>query len=295
MSNVWEIQQRIKSVNETMHMTKAMKLISAARLRKARLQLESTTPYFGKVKETIADILRHSGSIESRYFDLRHEKPVRKKGYIVITGDKSLAGGYNHNIIKFAEEELEINPDALLMVAGDIGRQYFERHDFNVLRDFRYVVHNPTIYRAREISELVIDLFKRHELDEVDIIFTLMINTLHLEPVVMKLLPLDLETFYTKDDMINIDNEEYLYEPSPSAVLDILIPKYLKGIIYGTFVESFTSEQSSRMASMDSATESAEAIVQQLRLAYNQARQSEITQEISEIIGGAQALIMENL
>jgi F-type H+-transporting ATPase subunit gamma len=288
MENIREIQQRIRSINETMHMTKAMKLISAARLRRARQQLDVALPYFNKVRETIGDILRHSGGVNSKYFDLRHEKQIRKKGYVVIAGDKSLAGGYNYNIYKLVNSELEKNPDALLMVAGDVGRTYFERHNFNVLSEFRYTVHNPTIYRARDMAEDAVEVFRNHELDEIDLIFTQMVNTLNLKPTIMKLLPFELETFLNPGEVTTFDEEEMLYEPSYEAVLDVLIPKYLKGIIYGALVEAFNSEQSARMTTMDSASENAEKIIGRLRNEYNHARQGAITREISEIIGGAE-------
>jgi F-type H+-transporting ATPase subunit gamma len=286
-----EIKIRIKSIKETRQITKAMKLISAAKLKKARQQLELTLPYFNRVRTTIADILKHSGNIDSRYFDLRHQKPVRKKGYIIITGDKGLAGGYNHNVIKLAEDTIGSDKQALLMVAGFIGRNYFIRENYNVMQDFQYGVQNPTVFRAREIAETALQMFSRGEVDEVDLIFTEMVSAIKLDPVIMKLLPLDLESLV--EDVREFDtalDENMLYEPSPKAVFDVLIPKYVKGIIYGALVESFTSEQSARMTAMDSATANADEMIQKLDLFYNRARQAAITQEISEIVGGAAAI-----
>jgi F-type H+-transporting ATPase subunit gamma len=291
MANMREIKIRIKSIKETRQITKAMKLISAAKLKKARQQLELTLPYFNRVRTTIADILKHSGNIDSRYFDLRHQKPVRKKGYIIITGDKGLAGGYNHNVIKLAEDTIGSDKQALLMVAGFIGRNYFIRENYNVMQDFQYGVQNPTVFRAREIAETALQMFSQGEVDEVDLIFTEMVSAIKLDPVVMKLLPLDLESLV--EDVREFDtalDENMLYEPSPKAVFDVLIPKYVKGIIYGALVESFTSEQSARMTAMDSATANADEMIQKLDLFYNRARQAAITQEISEIVGGAAAI-----
>jgi F-type H+-transporting ATPase subunit gamma len=291
MANMREIKIRIKSIKETRQITKAMKLISAAKLKKARQQLELTLPYFNRVRTTIADILKHSGNIDSRYFDLRHQKPVRKKGYIIITGDKGLAGGYNHNVIKLAEDTIGSDKQALLMVAGFIGRNYFIRENYNVMQDFQYGVQNPTVFRAREIAETALQMFSQGEVDEVDLIFTEMVSAIKLDPVIMKLLPLDLESLV--EDVREFDtalDENMLYEPSPKAVFDVLIPKYVKGIIYGALVESFTSEQSARMTAMDSATANADEMIQKLDLFYNRARQAAITQEISEIVGGAAAI-----
>lgn len=290
MANMREIKLRIKSIKETRQITKAMKLISAAKLKKARQQLEETLPYFDKVKATIADILIRSGNMESAYFDVRNEKEGRKKGYVVMTGDKGLAGGYNHNIIKLAETQLESNPDALLFVPGHMGRNYFIRKNLNVVKDFDYPVQNPTVYRAREMAEAVIEMFRKGEIDEVYVIYTKMISSIKLEPQLMKLLPLELESLREDLKDVKVVGEGLSYEPSPQAVFDVLIPKYVKGIMYGALVEAFTSEQSARMTAMDNATSNADEMLQKLNLFYNRARQAAITQEISEIVGGAAAL-----
>jgi F-type H+-transporting ATPase subunit gamma len=294
MSSMREIKMRIKGIKQTRQITKAMKLISAAKLKKARQQLEQALPFFDKVKVTIADILMHSGNIDNIFFDTRNEKEGRKKGYIILTGDRGLAGGYNHNIIKLAEARLKEDPGATLFVAGHTGRNYFARRKYNLYKDFDYPVQDPTIYRAREVSELVLDLFKKGELDEVYLIYTHMLSTIKLEPQVMKLLPLELEAvkedikdFY---DISGKIDESLSYEPSPQAVYDVLVSKYVKGIVYGTFVEAFTSEQSARMTAMDNATSNADEMLQSLNLFYNRARQAAITQEISEIVGGAEAI-----
>ena len=293
MASMREIKLRIKSIKETRQITKAMKLISAAKLKKARKQLEQTLPYFDKVKSTIADILIHSGNIDNPYFDLRSDKKEKKTGFIVLTGDKGLAGGYNHNIIKLAESRINASPGSTLFVAGHMGRNYFSRKSFKMHEDFDYPVQNPTVYRAREIAEIVLELFSKGELDEVYIVYTLMVSTIKLVPQVMKLLPLELdalkEDIGLSEDNVKID-DMFNYEPSPKAVFDVLIPKYVKGIVYGALVEAFTSEQSARMSAMDNATSNADDMLQSLNLFYNRARQAAITQEISEIVGGAAAL-----
>ena len=297
MASMREIKLRMKSIKETRQITKAMKLISAAKLKKARQQLEQTLPYFNKVKRTIGDILIHSGNIENIYFDVRKDKADKKAGFIILTGDKGLAGGYNHNILKLAEEKIEESADSILFVAGHMGRNYFHRRNFNLYPDFDYPVQNPTVYRAREIADIILEQFRNGELDEVYLIYTLMVSTIKLVPQTLKLLPLDLDALAadvgygaisgTKD--VKID-EMFTYEPSVKAVFDVLIPKYVKGIIYGALVEAFTSEQSARMTAMDNATANADDMLQSLNLYYNRARQAAITQEISEIVGGAAAL-----
>ncbi len=291
-NNMREIKSHIKSINQMRQITKAMKLISTSKLKKARAQLEVTLPYFNKVKETIADILEHSGDVESKYFDLKEKKEGKKKAYIILTGDKGLAGGYNSNIIKLAERTIGKDKDnAVLLVAGISGRAYFVRKNYDVHTEFDYAVQNPTVYRAREITDIILDMYNKQEVDEVHIIYTEMVSAISLQPKVLKLLPIEISALREdiKDIEIKID-EKAKYEPSPSAVLDFLIPKYIKGIMYGVFVQAFTSEQNARMTAMDNATTNADDMLQKLNLYYNRARQAAITQEISEIVGGASAL-----
>lgn len=292
MANIREIQLRFKSIAETKQITKAMKLISASKLKKARKQLENTMPFFNIVRTTIADILQHSGEIENPFFDAREKNEYRKKAYLVLTGDKGLAGGYNHNIIKLTEKQLLENPDSMLFVAGIVGYNYFTKKKANIYADFDYPVQNPTVYRTRDIGELLVELFLKGEFDELHVIYTKMVSSLHLEPKTMQLLPLDLKAL--KEDLAcdseRIVDANMVYEPSMESVFNVLLPKYFKGVLYGLFVEAFTSEQSARMTAMDSATSNADEMLQKLTLYYNRARQSAITQELSEIVGGADAL-----
>ncbi|NLD46158.1 MAG: F0F1 ATP synthase subunit gamma [Clostridiaceae bacterium] len=294
MAHINEIKQRMKSIKETRQITKAMKLISAAKLKKARRQLEHTLPFFEKVKATMVDILMHSGGIKNKFFDVRDEKTGRKIAYIVLTGDKGLAGGYNHNIIKFMEERLRDDREALLLVAGSVGKNHFLKTKYNVSLEFDYPVQNPTIYRSREITDIILDMFSAGIFDEMYIVFTNMYSTINVKPRIMKLLPLELHTLTEDlnlaDDLENKVDDILSYEPNIELVLNVLVKKYVKGIIYGAFVEAFTSEQSSRMTAMDNATSNAEEMLGKLNLYYNRARQSKITQEISEIVGGAEAL-----
>lgn len=291
-NNMREIKLRIKSINQMRQITKAMKLISASKLKKARAQLEETLPYFSKVRETIAEILAHSGDVESKYFNIDNKQLGGKKAYIIMTGDKGLAGGYNSNIKKLAEQAIGPDKDnALLLVAGNSGRSYFVKKNYKVHTEFDYAVQNPTVYRAREIAENILDLYDKNEVDEVFVVYTQMVSAISLEPKLLKLLPLEIGAL--REDVnaedIKID-EQIKYEPSSSVVLDVLIPQYIKGVVYGVFVEAFTSEQNARMTAMDSATKNADEMLSKLNLYYNRARQAAITQEISEIVGGAAAL-----
>lgn len=295
MANIYEIKSRMKGIKETRQITKAMKLISAAKLKKARWQLEQTMPFFTKVRTTLADILPSSEELEDLFFDQREEKPGRRKCYLIMTGDKSLAGGYNNNIERYAEGIIDGDKEALLLVAGQLGRAYFIKRGYNVDQKFDYIVQNPTVYRAREIAEQILDLFASAQVDEVHLIYTKMVSAIKLEPRDLKLLPLELEAMREDlaEDKIILkggDQEPIKYEPSMKSVFRVLVPKYLKGTVYGALVEAFTSEQSARMTAMDNATSNADEILEKLTLDYNRARQAAITQEISEIVGGAEAL-----
>lgn len=291
-----DIRVRIKSVKQTKQITKAMKLISASKLKKAKSQLEATIPFFNKIQSTLKFILNHTiGEERLRYFDKRENVEKKKVGFIVLSGDKSLCGGYNNNIIKLAEQEINKLSDGkepVMFIAGGVGRSYFTKKDYNVDKEFLYPVQNPSFLRSRDIADMMIDMFNNKEIDEVYLIYTKMITSLTLEPQIMKLLPLEPvdfeETEQEKEESKYLLN--FIFEPSPEEVFERLVPQYLRGIIYGTLVEAFTSEQSARMTAMDAATRNADELIKKLTLYYNRARQAAITQEISEIIGGAEAI-----
>lgn len=284
-----EVRDHIKSVEETLKITNAMYLIASSSLRKARKQLEDTLPYFEKISSTISDILHHSPDIHHPYFDQRSEKGERQVGYIVITGDKGLAGAYNHNVLKLAEESMVAQRAPTLFVIGQMGRAYFSGKGIPIDGEFLYTAQDPTMARAREIGNTFVDLFLNGQLDEVWIVYTKMVNPLRLEPVCTKLLPLERDLFPWQRRPSEHYTKTVAYLPSESVVLDQIVPGYLKGMIFGALVESYCSEQNARMTAMDSATENARKLLKDLNLTYNRARQSAITQEISEIVGGAAA------
>lgn len=290
MASIKEIRTHIKSVEETLKITNAMYLISSSNLRKAREQLDQVQPYFEKIDSTISDILHRSPEIHHYYFDKRPEIPVsqRKSGYIVITGDKGLAGAYNHNILKLAEAAVTRTENPTLFLVGQVGRAYFADKSINVDGEFPYTAQNPTIYRAWEISDTMVKLFREKLLDDVYIIFTELVSPLKLEPRKYKLLPLD-ESSFPWEEEVQRYKQTVTYVPSPDAVLTNLVPAYVKGMVFGALVESYCCEQSARMTAMDSSTKNARDLLKDLSLSYNRARQSAITQEITEIVGGAQA------
>ena len=290
MAGIKEIRTRIDSVQQTLKITNAMYLISSSKLRKARQQLNNVQPYFLKISSTIADILHHSAEIEHIYFDKRPDVKRRKAGYIVITGDKGLAGAYNHNVLRLAEKHLAQEDDPTLFLIGQMGRAYFAERDIRVDGEFMFTVQDPTIARARDIADIFIRLFREGQLDDVYVVYTEMITPMRLEPRVQKLLPLDLDAFpwEPRPSEHGPYHQMVQYVPSADRVLEHLVPGYVKGELFGALVESFCAEQNARMTAMDSATDNARDMLKSLSLRYNRARQSAITQEITEIVGGAQ-------
>lgn len=288
MANAKEIQERMKSIRDTMKITNAMYMISSSKLKKSKKSLEDTEPYFYTLQATMSRILRHLPDMDNVYFRSREEKEHLKNGYIVITADKGLAGAYNHNVVKLAEQELAKQTDSKLFILGEQGRHYFEQRGVDIDRQFHYTVQNPTLDRARNISAEILDLYCRGDLDRVYIIYTAQINAMQTQAQMKQLLPFKKADF-SQENLIDVPMENLVLNPSPREVMNRIVPNYFVGFIYGALVEAYCSEQSARMAAMESATKSAGDMLRELDILYNRVRQAAITQEITEVIGGAKA------
>lgn len=292
MASAKEIQSRMRSIQDTMKITSAMYMISSSKLKKARKTLADTEPYFYSLQSAIGRVLRHMEDTEHKYFDERAEiaPEARKIGYIVVSADKGLAGAYNHNVFKIAEDCMENRENVQLFVLGEVGRQYFFKKDVDVDTNFRFTVQKPTMHRARVISEKMIAMYLEGELDEVHIIYTRMANAATMVAEKKQLLPLKKAAFNTSvQKLVDIHQEEIEMIPSAEEVLNSIVPNYLRGMIYGCLVESYASEHNSRMMAMDAATSSAKDMLKDLSIKYNRVRQAAITQEITEVISGAKA------
>lgn len=290
MASAKEIQDRMRSIKDTLKITNAMYMISSSKLKKSKKMLADTEPYFYTLQSEMGRILRHLPDMNSIYFKTNAEIPERKRkaGYIVITADKGLAGSYNHNILKLAEEELEKRDDYKLFVLGELGRHYFEQKGINIDKQFHFVVQDPSLSRARRIAEDLLKLYHENQLDELYIIYTTMVNAMQEEAQVAQLLPLK-KTDFKIPVPIDIPLERLALKPSAEEVMDHIVPNYVVGFVYGALVEAFSCEQNARMMAMEGATNSAKQMLKELDIEYNRARQAAITQEITEVIAGAKS------
>lgn len=290
MASAKEIQDRMRSIKDTLKITNAMYMISSSKLKKSKKMLADTEPYFYTLQSEMSRILRHLPDMNSIYFKTNAEIPERKRkaGYIVITADKGLAGSYNHNILKLAEEELEKRDDYKLFVLGELGRHYFEQKGINIDKQFHFVVQDPSLSRARRIAEDLLKLYHENQLDELYIIYTTMVNAMQEEAQVAQLLPLK-KTDFKIPVPIDIPLEGLALKPSAEEVMDHIVPNYVVGFVYGALVEAFSCEQNARMMAMEGATNSAKQMLKELDIEYNRARQAAITQVITEVIAGAKS------
>lgn len=294
MANAREIKGRIDSVRNTKKITSAMYLISSAKLRKAKEGLAKTRPYFDATEHEIKRIFQSTNEVDSHYFFPKEKtKEIRKQAFLVITADRGLAGGYNHNVIRAAEEEMKKHRNVRLYVVGDYGRRYFKKHKGPIEETFYYSAQDPTFHRAREISALLLDEYDSGRADAITVIYSDMESELSCVVRKARLLPFSSKDFLDSEE--ESTDKEYRFEPSPTSVLDSLIPSYVAGFIYGALVDSFSAEQNSRMNAMSNANRNAEELLTRLKKEYNRVRQAAITQQITEVSAGAKAQRMRRL
>ena len=290
MANEREIKNRIKSIQDTLKITNAMYLIASSKLKKSRKMLADTEPYFYTLQREMKRILRDVPDINDIFFKSNKDIPddKLKVAYVVVTADKGLAGEYNHNILKMTEQQLKIHPNAKLFVLGETGRHYFESHKIPIEKQFHYTVQNPTLSRARSMTEELLGVYLDGIVDEIDFIYTRM-GAHSVEYTEMtKILPQEKENFkYSEEE--NKIHENISFKPSAEEVMHAIIPEYLVGFIYGTLVEAYSCEHNARMTAMKSASESARDMLNALNTEYNRARQAAITQMITEVAAGAKA------
>ncbi|MDY3795090.1 MAG: ATP synthase F1 subunit gamma [Agathobacter sp.] len=282
MASMRDIKRRKSSISSTQQITKAMKLVSTVKLQKAKTRAEKTDPYFNYMYKTVSSMLAKSGNINHPYLKAGD---TEKKAVVVITSNRGLAGGYNSNIVKlitggdFNREDLDI------YAVGGKGEEALLSKGYNIVESAPEVIENPTYEDAAALCQKVLDAFSNGEVGEIYLAYTHFKNTVSQEPQLIKMLPVEIDPEEADDTGIMMN-----YEPNEEEALDMIIPKYVTSLFYGALVESHASENGARMQAMDSATSNAEEMISDLTLKYNRARQGSITQELTEIIAGANAI-----
>ena len=284
MASMRDIKRRRDSIQSTGQITKAMKLVSTVKLQKAKGKAESTKPYSDLMYETVSNILAKSGNINHKFLKAGDSN---KKAVIVITANRGLAGGYNNNIAKLITNSDIPKEDAYIYAIGRKGREVLERKGYEIKADYSDVINEPMYTDAKEICNEVLELFTNGEIGEIYLSYTSFKNTVVHEPKLIKLLPVEPEQ---QKEGGTESTALMNYEPDEDEALNMIIPKYICSLIHGALVESVASENGARMQAMDSATSNAEEMISDLSLKFNRARQASITQELTEIISGANAI-----
>ena len=286
MASMREIKRRRGSIQSTQQITKAMKLVSTVKLQKARQRAENSKPYFQYMYKTVTSMLAKAGEINHPYLKSGNSDKV---GIVAITSNRGLAGGYNANIARLIQASGFEKEKIRLYTVGNKGAETLARKGYEIAADYPEVIEEPTFEDAKQIGERLLSDFSNGEIGEIYVAYTEFKNTVSHIPKMMKLLPIDPAEMQTEEgeaDELTLMN----FEPSEEEAIGLLIPKYVTSILYGAFVEAVASENGARMQAMDSATNNAEEIINDLELKYNRARQGAITQELSEIIAGADAI-----
>lgn len=274
-----DIKARIKSVESTMQITKAMELVASSKLRKARERVAQARPYFESLYSALNDIAASNTDFSSVYLVKR---PVNKAGYMLIAGDRGLAGGYNHNIFKMFEEHIE-GKNVCVIPVGKKAVEFCKKRNIEIITEDYALVEEVTVTTCVEIGDIMSEMFKKGEIDEFNIVYTKFVSMLSQQTNIMKVLPIIGE----KETDEKIVHPVTVYEPDAETLFDSIVPQYASGLAWGAIAESWASELAARRTAMDSASKNAEEMVSQLSLEFNRARQAAITQEITEIVGGA--------
>lgn len=284
MASMRDIKRRKGSIQSTQQITKAMKLVSTVKLQRAKQNAEKSQTYFHCMYNTVHSILRRTQNLEHKYLKSGESG---KKAVIVITSNRGLAGGYNSNVIKLITQGELANEDLAIYAIGKKGKDALAKN-YEIRADYSDVIEDPVYAEAMKISKEVLSAFENGEISEIYLAYTGFKNTVVHIPTLLKLLPMEVseeEETAQEDDHVMMN-----FEPEDEEALNLLIPKYITSLIYGGMIEAIASENGARMQAMDAATSNAEEMIEDLTLLYNRARQGSITQELTEIIAGANAI-----
>ena len=286
MASMRDIKRRRGSIQSTQQITKAMKLVSTVKLQRAKQRAEQSKAYFNCMYQTVTSLLGRTGDLKHPYLNGSESE---KKAVILVTSNRGLAGGYNSNVVKLITQNKEWNmEDVRVYAVGKKGRDALHRRGYEIAADYSDMIEEPLYVDAMALGKKVLEDFANGEIGEIYLAYTGFKNTVVHEPTLLKLLPVEVEAKEAEKEkeskaLMNFEQDE-------EEALDLLIPKYINSLIYGGFIEAVASENGARMQAMDSATSNAEEMIEHLSLQYNRARQSSITQELTEIIAGANAI-----
>jgi F-type H+-transporting ATPase subunit gamma len=282
------VKRRITSVKSTQKITRAMELIASSRIIKAQRRVEAARPYAEKMQELMASVARNASNIDHPL--LRQRDTVGTVGHVVITADRGLAGAYNSNVIRAAERDMRDHDQTRLFISGKKGISYFNFRGYDIAESWQGFSDQPRIENAREVAKAAVEAFTSDDVDEVRLVYTRYESALVQRPVVLKLLPVPQEEFEQDEEQAKGQAANYVFEPEPEDILSYLLPRYVEGAVLQGMLEAAASEHAARRRAMKAATDNAEELIDNLTREYNQARQAEITTEIMEVIGGAEAL-----
>lgn len=286
MASMRDIKRRKGSIQSTQQITKAMKLVSTVKLQRAKQRAEQSKAYFKCMYETVTSMLAKSGSLNHPYLKAGESQ---KKAVIVITSNRGLAGGYNSNVVKLITKGSLKKEDLKIYAIGKKGRDALKRYGYEIVEEDSAIIEEPSYVDAMALSKRLLDAFAKGEIGEIYLAYTGFKNTVVHEPTLLKLLPV--EAAEMGEGTQETGSKAMMnFEPQDDEALDMIIPKYVTSLIYGGLVEAVASENGARMQAMDSATSNAEEMIDHLSLMYNRARQGSITQELTEIIAGANAI-----
>lgn len=285
MASLRDIQTRITSTKKTSQITKAMQMVSASKLNRAETNAKSFVPYMDKIQDVVASIALGSKDVTH---PMLVSRPVKKTGYLVITSDRGLAGAYNSSILrsvfKTIQERHQSKDEYVVITAGRVGRDFFRMRGIEPIDSVTGLPDQPSFADVKQIVHKAVDLFSQGTYDELYMYYSHFINAITQEVTVKKVLPL------TDIQSEGGSLSSYEFEPSAEEILEVLLPQYAESLIYGALLDGKASEHAARMTAMQNATDNAKELIRNLTLQYNRARQAAITQEITEIVGGAAAL-----
>lgn len=281
-----DIKRRIKSIKNTQQITKAMEMVAAARLRRAQEKVAANEPYITEIRRLLGGLLTTFEEVKHPFLAPRERNSV---GYVVLTSDRGLCGSFNAHVLRTVHSQIDAEEnEANLVAVGRKGRDYFKRRDYKLLAEFLNIGDDPAISLAREMTRSLVGIFEQGLLDEINLVYMEFFSVGRQRPAVTRLLPVAFTAAEGEEEQEKIG--DYIIEPDVKTFLNMVLPRYLEAQLYHVLLQSKASEHAARMMAMGHATENASDMIKQLTLSFNKARQAAITKEITEIVGGAEAL-----